>query len=285
MAAFVTTDIKRNYIDRDKLGDVKRFKDAMNGDSLESPKACNQILGVPDFVIQGTTDSNTAAASSPVISLSDEGVTFPANTYRDIEVEVSAANGTSAWRWRTRQRVLGGSDPTLKGSEAYLVNCEAIFTATLASGTPTAVAAECLSPEWWDGAAPTGAAFSSGAGVITWLGTNSPVRFLTPLAAVVAGTSVGVGNAMSIDHKVTSLANGTSTITTFTINGTEAATNPADGRIVATARLAPPVHAPVIIDTASTPDEVWIGALGITSDIVTWVVKVFVGDAVALPLV
>ncbi len=284
MTAFAATKTLRRYIDRNKRDDVKRLKDAISEGGDVAMASVGQIYQLPDFEIEGTTDSNTAAASSPVISLSDEGVTFPANTTRLVRVNVLAANGTSRWEWTTEQRVLGGTDPTLTGPEHYVTNTKAIFTATLASGTPTAVAAECLSPAWWDGAAPSGAAFSSGAGVITWLGANSPVRFLTPLAVAVAGTSVVVGNAMATDHKVTSLTNGTTTVTCFTINGTEAATNPADGRIVVEARIVPPVHAPVIIDTASTPDEVWIGALGISSDLVTWRIRVWVSDPLTLPL-
>lgn len=284
MAAFVATNTIRRYIDRDKRDDVRRLKDALYEGGSTGLAALNQMYQLPDFVIEGTTDTNTAAASSPVISLSDEGVTFPANHTRVVKVHVVAANGSNRYEWTTRQRVLGGSDPTLSGPEQYETGCDAVFTATLASGTPTAVAAECLAPEWWDGAAPSGAAFSSGAGVISWLGGNSPVRFLTPGTVTAGGTSVSVNNAMAADHKVTSLTNGTSTVTTFTINGTEAATNPADGRIVVRARLAPPVHAPVLIDTTSSPDEVFIGALGISSDLVTWRVRVWVSDLVSLPL-
>lgn len=284
MAAFVRTSFENNYIDRDRAGDIKRFKDAIYGDSSDSIKSANNILAVPDFIIGGTTDSNTAAASSPVISLSDYGVTFPANTQRDIIVQAVAANGSNRYAWTTKQRVLGGSDPTVTGPEQYLVNCKARYVATLASGTPTAVTAECQAPEWWDGAIPSAGAFASGAATITWLGTNSPVRFLTPLQAIASATSVSVNNAMAFDHKVLSLANGTTTLTAFTLNGTEAATNPADGRIIAEALLVPPVHAPVLIDTASSPDEVIIGALGISSDVVTWLFRILVGPALTMPL-
>lgn len=234
--------------------------------------------------IEATTDTNTAAASSPLISLSDEGVDFPANTERLITVAVTAANGANRYRFVTQQRVLGGTNPTLKGPEQWLTNCRATLVATLSSGTPTVVAAETFGPAWWDGDAPTAAAFSSGDAVITWLGTNSPVRALTPLPGIVAPTSPDVTDAIVTLHNVTSLTNGTSTVTTGTYEGTEAEENPADGRLVVEALLYPPIHCPVLIDASPTPDEVIIGALGIASDLVTWEVDVFVGDPVRLAL-
>lgn len=246
--------------------------------------ALSRLFGTAHFHVSATTDSNTAAASSPLFNLSDNGVEFPADTERTITVSVLAANGANRYRFVTQQRVLGGTNPTLKGPEVFLTNCRAVLTATLSSGTPTVVAAETYGPAWFDGAPPTAGAFSSGDSVITWLGVSSPVRALTPLGGVVAPTSADVTDAIVTLHSVTSLTNGTSTLTTGTYEGTEVEENPADGRVVAEAILYPPVHAPVLIDTVSTPDEVFIGGLGISSDVVTWEVDIFVGDPVTLPL-
>lgn len=286
MAAFVVTRTIANYLDRTKQGDKKRLKDAVNGGETESEKALNQILRQPDFIITGTTDTNTAAASSPVISLSDNGVTFPANTYRDILVEVHAGNGSNAFRWMTRQRVLGGTDPTLKGPERYVTDCTARYVCTTdGSTTSVEVAAECMQPEWFDGAAPVAGAFSSGAATVQWLGANLPSRTLTPLTCQNNLTAAATNeNFIAMIQQTISLTNSTTVLAGVDVTGTEAAAIGA-GRIEATVCITPPCHAPVLIDTVSTPDEVFIGALGLSSDLVTWVVKVYVGDLVALTLV
>ncbi len=242
--------------------------------------ALSRMMGGPRWRITATTDTNTAAASSPIASLSDLGVTFPASSERDIILAVTAFNGANRYRFVTKQRVLGGTNPTLKGNEQYLTSNRALLVGTVATGAVTEVAAECLRPEWWDGDAPVAGDFGTGDSVIQWLGANSPVRALTPLGAVIGAASAGIGSAIPVDHVVTSLANGTSTLRTGTINGTEALADPPDGRIVAEALLYPPVHCPVLIDAAATPDEVIIGTLGLSSDVVNWIVDVFVGDLV-----
>lgn len=286
MAAFVRTgDIVNNYIDRVKAGDAKRYKDALYGDSTESQKAVNQILGQPDFIVRGTTDSNTAAASSSVISLNDNGVSFPANTTRDILVQVVAQNGANRYSFTTRTRILGGSDPTIAGPERYTTDCVARYVATTdGSTTSVEVTAECIAPEWWDGAAPVGGAFSGGAATVQWLGTNSPSRFLTPLTVQNNLTAAATAeNFVGMIQQTISLTNSTTVLAGVDITGTEAVGIGA-GRIEATVFITPPVHAPVLIDTVSAPDEVFIGALGISSDVVTWTFRIFVGDAIQSPL-
>lgn len=286
MTAFAQTDLINNYIDRARLRDSKRLRDAIEGGGDVAARSVNSLQREADFVITGTTDSNTAAASSPVIILNDYGVTFPANHERTIMVETNAWNGSNRYRFTTATRILGSATaPTVKGTEQWLTDCRALVVGTLASGAVTEVTAECRSPGWWDGGTPLAGDFSSGDSVIQWLGANSPVRALTPLPGIVAPTSADVTDAIVTLHTVTSLTNGTSTLTTGTYEGTEAEENPADGRVVAEAILLPPVHAPVLIDTSATPDDVFIGALGISSDVVTWEIRVFVGELLRSTLV
>ena len=285
MTAFAATRTLRRYIDRDQRDDFKRLKDALYEGGDVGLAALGQIYKLPDFVIEGTTDSNTAAASSPVISLSDEGVSFPANTYRDIEVETWAANGSNCYRFRTRQRVLGGTDPTLKGPEEFLTSCEAFYGFTTADGTTTTEdATSCIAPAWWDGASPVAGNVSSNAMTIQWLGTNAPVRLLIPGGVANFDAAAAAADSRVYQHGNVSVANGTSDIFVSDV-ATPTAANWSNGSVVrARAFILPPVQSPVIIDTASTPDEVWIGALGISSDLVTWRIRVFVGDPIQLPL-
>jgi len=234
----------------------------------------------PHFIIEGTTDSNIAAASSPVISLSDQGVQFAADTEREIFVETLAWNGANRYKYRTVQRVLGGTNPTLKGSEIFLTNCLAYYGATTSDGAATTeVAAECIAPAWWDGAAPVAGAIASNTLTVQWLGTNAPVRVLIP--GMVSHTDAGAAaaDARSFQHGAESLTNGTSAVFISDVATPTAATFSNASAFRCSAYLLPPVHSPVIIDTASTPDEVWIGALGLSSDVVTWKVKVWIGEA------
>lgn len=287
MAAFVQTGLIDNYLDRNKLDDSKRFKDAHQGDAGDvSRKSVNNINGQPDFIVTGTTDSNTAAASSPVISLSDRGVSFPADHYRDVTVFTTAANGSNAYRFWTRQRILGGTNPTAKGSEEFLTNCWAFYGATTADGAATTeVAAECMGPGWWDGAAPVAGAIASNTLTIQWLGTNSPVRVLIPGMVSHTDAAAAAADARSFQHGAESLTNGTSAVFISDVATPTAATFSNASALRVSAFLLPPVHAPVLIDTASSPDEVFIGALGISSDVVTWDVRVYVGDLIKMPLV
>lgn len=286
MTAFAATKTLRRYIDRDKRDDVKRLKDALYEGGDVALAALGQMYQLPDFVILGTTDSNTAAASSPVISLSDEGVTFPASTYRDIEVETWAANGANCYRFRTRQRILGGTDPTAKGPEEFLTACDAFYGFTTADGTATTeVAAECIGPAWWDGAAPVAGDVASNAITIQWLGTNAPVRILLPMGVQHTDAAATAADSRSFQHGAVSLTNGTSAVFVSDVATPTAATWSNASAVRIGAKLFPPVQTPVIIDTASTPDEVWIGALGLSSDLVTWQIRVFVSDPIILPLV
>lgn len=285
MTAFAATRTLRRYIDRDKRDDIKRLKDAIFEGGDVGLASVGQIYQLPDFVIEGTTDSNTAAASSPVISLSDEGVTFPADTYRDVVVETWAANGSNAYRFRTRQRILGGTNPTAKGSLEFETDCVAHYGFTTADGTTTTEdAASCIAPAWWDGASPVAGNVTGNTATIQWLGANVAVSNILPGYVNNFDAASTAADSRVYQHGNVSLTNGTTDVFVSDV-ATPTAANWSNGSVVrASARVFPVVQAPVIIDTASTPDEVWIGALGISSDLVTWVIRVWVSDPIRLPL-
>lgn len=250
--------------------------------------ALSRIMGTAARRVTFTTDSNTAAASSPVISLSDEGFLFPANTERVVTLSVLAANGANRFRFVTQQRVLGGTDPTLKGPEKYLTDCEArLVTALGASGTTTTEdAAGCMAPAWWDGAAPAVGAFTSGLATAYFLGgTGSPAlpcRQIIPLGATFSHATSSIANTRFVGMHTPAVADSSIALAIADLASPSASS--ADGTLVARAFVTPPVHAPVLIDTGSSPDEVFIGALGISSDVVTWEMDIFVSDPILLPL-
>lgn len=288
MAAFVATETRRFFdptpVTLDQLHKRAGFTGqtvTVGGFTIDVPEAAlRRLYGRPTFEIFGTTDTNTAAASSPVISLSDNGVYLLANTYRDIEVETLAFNGANRFKWRTRQRVRGGSEVTLEGPQQFLTECMALVEATTDGSTTSVETTNCRAPAWWDGATPLIGAFSTGQATISWLGANNPVGSLVPIGANHAPTTPGtVANDKFVLQAAVSLANGTSQMNT--IGGTtDFALGLAAGTVQATAFITPPVDAPVLIDTASSPDEVFIGALGLSSDVVTWQIKVFVGELI-----
>jgi hypothetical protein len=238
--------------------------------------------------IEATTDTNTAAASSPIISLSDEGVLFPANTERLVTVAVMAANGDNRFNFVTQQRVLGGTDPTLKGPETYLTDCEArLVTALGSSGTTTTeTAALCKAPQWWDGAAPAVGVFSSGLATAFFLGGTGtpalPCRAIVPLGAEFSHATSSIANSRLVAMHNPAVAD--SSIQLAIADLATPSASAADGTLVARALVLPPIHAPVLIDTVSTPDEVIIGLLGIASDVVTWIVDVYISDPIKLAL-
>jgi len=237
---------------------------------------------------EGTTDTNTAAASSPIVSLSDEGILFPANTERLITVAVMAANGDNRFSFVTQQRVLGGTDPVLKGPEVYLTDCEAVLSTVLGSSgtTTTETAALCKAPAWWDGAAPAVGAFSSGLATAYFLGgTGSPAlpcRAILPLGATFSHATSSIANTRMVGMHNPAVA--TSSVDLAIADLATPSASSADGTLTARARVLPPIHAPVLIDTATSPDEVIIGALGIASDSVAWIVDVFIGDPIKIAL-
>lgn len=247
-----------------------------------------RMFGRPWKRFEATTDSNTAAASSPLVSLSDEGILFPADTERVVTVSVMAANGANRFNYTTQQRVLGGTNPTLVGPEVYLTDCEATLTTALGSSgtTTTETAALCKGPAWWDGAAPAVGAFSSGLATAFFLGGTGtpalPCRAILPLGAEFSHATSSIANSRLVAMHNPAVAD--SSIQLAIADLATPSASSVDGTLTARARVLPPIHSPVLIDTASTPDEVWIGLLGISSDVVTWVVDVFIGDPIKLVL-
>lgn len=250
--------------------------------------ALQRMFGAPFRHIDATTDSNTAAASSPLISLSDEGVAFAANTIRKVSVAVVAANGANRFMYATEQWILGGTDPTLYGPETYLTDCSAVLSTVLGSSgtTTTETAALCKAPGWWDGAAPAIGVFSSGLATAYFLGGTGtpalPCRAIIPQYAQFSHATSSIANTRMVGMHNPAVAD--SSIQLAIADLATPSASAADGTLTAQARVFPPVHSPVLIDTASAPDEVFIGALGLSSDLVTWSVDVFIGDAILLPL-
>lgn len=232
-----------------------------------------------------TTDDNTASASSPVLNLTDLGVAFDTDKESEIYIEVVAANGSNRYKFTTVQRVLGGTNPTLKGVQRFLTECEAFYGFTTADGTTTTEdATSCIGPEWWDGASPVAGNVASNAVTIQWLGANSPAGLILPGTVNAFDAAAAAADSRTYQHGNVSLTNGTSDVFVSDV-ATPTAANWSNGSIVrARARILPPIECIALIDTAPTPDKVFIGAKGLSSDLVTWNVHVYVTDQRRMPL-
>lgn len=273
----------------ERLERAGRVMKAINGDEYY----LRRLDKAPHFNFRSTTDTNTAAGASNIaFNLSSNGLkasngSMLANEARDIFIDVIAANGANRYRWRQVQRVgLSGTDPVLIGGKQFLTNCFAFYGMTTADGAATTeVAAECIRPEWWDGAAPVAGAIASNAMTIQWLGTNAPVGTIVPGMVSHFDAAAIAGDARALQHGNVSLTNGTSEIFISDVATPTAATFTNASAVRASALITPPVSVELGINTTPTPDEMIISLVGLSSDVVTWDVSVTIGDPVYLPLV
>lgn len=249
--------------------------------------ALSRMFGAPWRHIDATTDSNTAAASSPLINLTDEGVAFDTDTIRKVTVATIAANGSNRFMYATEQWILGGTNPTLYGPESFLTDCSAVLqTALASSGTTTTENTNCKAPGWWDGAAPAVGVFSSGLATAYFLGGTGtpalPCRAILPISGQFSHATSSIANTRNVGLHNPAIA--TASIDLAIADLATPSASSADGTLTVFARVLPPIWTPVLIDTSPTPDKVFIGALGLSSDLVTWSVDVFLGDPIKLPL-
>lgn len=286
----------RGSFDTTRRGPIDKLREAVLAANLfEARRLVNPglLLHEPaDFNVRCTTDNNDAAsATNFALNLSDAGLTVAsgalrANEQRDLFVSVMAANGANRYRFRTRQRIgVSNGELVLVGPTEFLTNCRATYGMTTADGAAsTEVAAECQGPAWWDGAAPVAGDIANNAMTIQWLGTNAPVGSLIPGAVEHQDAAAAAADARSLQHGGVSLANGTSAIYISDVASPTAATFSNASAVRAQAVLTPPISATWLIDTGSTPDELLLCPVGISSDVVTWDISVLIGDPIFMPL-
>ncbi len=116
MAAIVVTRTENNFLALGKA-DPSRISQAVwptGGSSASDGAKCQQgLLGQPDFIVYGSTDTNTA--DSDAINLSDNGVSFPANTLREITVVAYVGDGSAVKKITAAALIIGGSTPAIGG--------------------------------------------------------------------------------------------------------------------------------------------------------------------------
>ncbi len=125
MAAIVVTSLVNNYrvLPTDS---PQRISEAVwpTGVSLsaDARKSQQTLLGEPSFIVQGTTDTNTA--NSDAINLTTQGVTFPAGTVREITVVAYVVDGAAAGKVTAACMVIGGTTPAISGEVSMIAGTQ-----------------------------------------------------------------------------------------------------------------------------------------------------------------
>ncbi len=275
MAAFVRTSFVNNYLNRPK-DDPSRISLAVwptGGLSGEGLKAQGALLRRPDFIITGTTDSNTAvlnagAAQSYLVNLSDEGVAFPANFDRDIIIECWTRDETGPNYQKIQQTVRGSATAPAATGGVTNLSPKVGGLVTFSSGTATAAAA-------YNGFSITGAATATGRYAAAIPKARRVINTSGTIQVVGTGTLSGAG---VVSLNAITLATG---VIEIGIRGGDDGANvaPADTeQMVIEFDVLPIESCELGFDTTTTPDEVLVGALGQASENVEWLVHVYVGE-------
>ncbi len=274
MAAFVRTSFTNNY--RNLPSDSpQRITEAVwpAGTGTNGPRSQAGLLRQPDFIIEGTTDGNTAvlnagAAQSYLVNLSDEGVTFPANTDRDIIIECWTRDETGPNYQKIMQTVRGSA--TAPAATGGVRNLGPKVGGLITFATAAATAADA-----YGGFSVTSVATAAGRYAAAIPKARRVINTSGTVQIVGTGTLSGAG---VVSLNAANLATG---VIEIGIRGGDDGANvaPADTEVVAIEFDVLPVESCELgFDTTTTPDEVLVGALGQASENVTWLCHVYVGE-------
>lgn len=97
------------------------------------PQAQQGLLGQPDFIVYGTTDTNTA--DSDAINLSTRGVPFPANTLREITVVAYVGDGALVKKVTAAALIIGGTTPAIGGEVQAVASVGAATSDSVTTST------------------------------------------------------------------------------------------------------------------------------------------------------
>jgi hypothetical protein len=133
MAAIVVSSITNNFLPIAKTS-PQRISLALwptGGNAGEGAKAQNALLGGPDFIVYGTTDTTT---NGTAIDLTAQGVTFPDGTQRIIVAKARIADDNGQGLVETKAIVDGGATPIVVTDSA-----DADPLVSGLAGTPTLI--------------------------------------------------------------------------------------------------------------------------------------------------
>lgn len=274
MAAFVRTSFVNNYRNLPP-GSPQRITESVwpAGTGTDGPKSQQQLLRQPDFIITGTTDSNTAvlnagAAQSYMVNLSDEGVTFPANTDRDIIIECWTRDESGPNYQKILQTVRGSA--TAPAATNGVINLSPKVGGRITFATAAATAADA-----YGGFSITSAATATG----RYAAAIPKARRVIPTTMHVTLVGTGDLSAVATSMHLNALTLASGVIELGFREGLDANVAPGDTvQAVFEADVLPVESCELGFDTTTTPDEVLVGALGQANENVEWLCHVYVGE-------
>lgn len=113
MAAIVVSSTTVNWSPLSKDSPQRVSEAVWPTGGSNGPAAQQGLLGQPDFIVYGTTDTNTA--DSDAINLSTRGVPFPANSLREITVVAYVGDGSAVKKITAAALIIGGTTPAIGG--------------------------------------------------------------------------------------------------------------------------------------------------------------------------
>lgn len=113
MAAIVVTRTDSNWSPLAKDAPQRVSEAVWPTGGVNGPAAQQGLLGQPDFIVYGATDTNTA--DSDAINLTTRGVPFPANTLREVTVVAYVGDGSAVKKITAAALIIGGSTPAIGG--------------------------------------------------------------------------------------------------------------------------------------------------------------------------
>lgn len=113
MAAIVVSSTTVNWSPLSKDSPQRVSEAVWPTGGANGPAAQQGLLGQPDFIVYGTTDTNTA--DSDAINLTTRGVPFPANTLREVTVVAYVGDGSAVKKITAAALIIGGTTPAIGG--------------------------------------------------------------------------------------------------------------------------------------------------------------------------
>lgn len=282
MAAFVRTEFISNY--RNLPRDARqRLSEAQGAGLGANYQSLQQLLRRPDFIVKGTTDSNTAVLNSNnpqsyLVNLSDDtddvgndvAVEFPAGYERDILIECWTEDETGPNYQKIKQcvRNTAGTFSLVGGVEN--VGPRVGGQCTFANSGTDIVAAHALG------------------GFSVTLDATATGRFAAAIPKARRAiletlnlTVLGTGTLANLIHpglNAITLATGVIEIGTRQMSDGANAV-PADTNVLNVLFDVLPIESPeLVIATGPAPDNILVGALGQANENVIWTAHIWVGE-------
>ncbi len=234
----------------------------------------------PNIYAEGVFDNGSAAATVKLVSLTDQGVTFPAGTKRKIRWRHYVQTDNDRYVTEYERWLLGGTTPVLLGSRRVIASEGVVAGTVYAYGAIELHATTSGGTVTVDTAATSAGLslgnFTSGAASLTF----GPCR-ATPYCrfahfAEDAGT---IGDFRTIQVRALAVA-GTGTVETATTNGTEAVSSPNGTNNLDLGLLVlPPGDGDLVMNSNSVELQV----TGIASDETRHRVELWIYPAVQVP--